>query len=88
MSQQDNQERREECRREVRRHLYERASVAQSVGAIRRGLAADFDFTEAEVRAALLLLKDLGQVKAEPASLGATLYFQITATGTLEHERA
>ncbi|MFZ4765970.1 MAG: hypothetical protein ACOYMN_13550 [Roseimicrobium sp.] len=45
------------------------------------------DFDLSEVRAALQFLLEAGLVKSLPDPLGATLAYQITAAGTLAHER-
>ena len=82
-----NQERREECRREVRRYLAERPSLAFRAETIRRNLAREFVFTAEEVRDALAFFVSAKQVEIEPDGLGATDYFKITAAGTLAHER-
>jgi len=81
------QERREECRREVRRYLAERPSLAFRAETIRRNLAVEFDFSAEEVRDALAFFVSAKQVEIEQDGCGATDYFKITASGTLAHER-
>lgn len=77
----------EECRREVRAYLAERPSIALAPASIRRGLQ-EFDFSLKEVKNACAFLKDLGQLKDETEELGSSVYYQITAAGTLAHERS
>jgi len=81
------QQRREECRREVRTYLAERPSLAMRRAAIVRGVREAGAFAEAEVEAALVFLSGLQQVKPRHAEIGATVSWQITAVGTLAHER-
>jgi hypothetical protein len=85
----DIQLRREECRHAVRTYLYDRQAVAQSAVTIHRGLAREFDFTQAEVMSALNFwaASNPPQLTAEPDGAGATLYFKITPPGILAHER-
>ncbi len=83
----ENQQRREDCRREVRRYLAERPMLSMRAQAIEHMLERDFGFTLDEVRAALVFLVSAKQVEVEPDQLGATDYFKITAAGTLAHER-
>ena len=82
-----NQEHREETRLAVRAHLVARPMVAPTAAAIHRGIARDTGATLPEVEAALLFLVSLGQVSAVTMPLGATKGYQITAAGTLAHER-
>ena len=81
------QERREDCRREVRRYLADRPSLAFRAETIRRNLDLEFDFTLDEVVNALAFLMSAKQADVEPEGMGATEYFKITAAGTLAHER-
>jgi hypothetical protein len=78
--------RREECRKEVLAYLAERPGLALSADAITRGLR-QYGYSLADVTAALIFKRDKGHVKCEPDADGATLYFQVTAEGTLAHER-
>jgi hypothetical protein len=80
-------ERNEEVRYAVRQYLAERPSIAQMVSTIRQRLAMENDFTYAEVQAALDFLVSLEQVKLTVSKLGSSKYYQITAAGTLAHER-
>lgn len=80
-------DRAEECRYEARHYLATRSTLALDAGAVQRGLARNFDFTLAEVEAALVFLVSLGQAQTEPATLGRTKYYQITAQGQLADER-
>ena len=83
------QERREDCRRQVRRYLAERQSVALHPRIIQRRLNEGHanDFEEADILAALTWLEGAGQVKHEASGVGATRYYQATSAGVLEHER-
>lgn len=85
------QERREECRREVRRFLAERAAVAHHPATIRRGLNAGHqaDWTEEEIELAAIFLSNLApaQLRAVRDTVGATVYWQATSAGVLAHER-
>lgn len=80
-------ERNEEVRYAVRQYLAERPSIAQMTSTIRQRLAMENDFTYAEVQAALEFLVSLEQVKLTVSKLGSSKYYQITAAGTLAHER-
>lgn len=84
-----DQTRREECRFAVRSHLAARPGIAQKAETIRAGINLEHDFTLREVGDALEFLRSLNppQVLAETAPLGATQYYEITAAGTLAHER-
>ena len=83
-----DQERREEARREVRAWLHTRSAVASNCKAIRRGVNNEgFNFKPEEVNEALVFLVSAKQVEITPNDDGATLYYQITAAGTLAHER-
>lgn len=82
-----DQERKEECRHEVRRYLADRAALAFRAATIQQKLNLEHDFTLGEVRASLVFLVSAKQVEIRPDALGSTEYFQITASGTLAHER-
>jgi hypothetical protein len=84
----NDQEAREECRREVLNYLANRPAVALSRDTIRRGLAREFDFEDAEILHACAFLVSRGFASEKHADLGATRYYQISADGTLAHERA
>jgi hypothetical protein len=85
------QPQREELRYAVREQLVNAATVALTAGMLARRIERtrllDFPVTEADVIPAVSMLVDLGQAKAMPAPLGATLYYQATAIGVLAHER-
>lgn len=84
------QQRREECRREVRRYLCERQALAFPVEAIQRKLRIDGDeFTLDEIRAALTFFAatEPPQVRIRQEAIGATSYYQATSAGVLAHER-
>ena len=82
-----DQERREECRREVRRYLAERPSLAFTASTIARHLKKEFEFEIKEIVDALVFFVSARQAEIIPCDVGATEYFQITAAGTLAHER-
>ena len=83
-----DQERREEARMEVRTWLHARSAVSSTAKAIRRGVNNEgFSFKPEEIDEALVFLVSAKQVEITPNDDGATLYYQITAAGTLAHER-
>ena len=85
-----DQQKREECRREVRRYLVARQHLAMPADAIRRKLRIDGDdFTEAEILAALTYLAQIDppHVTILPDPDGASKYYQATSAGVLAHER-
>lgn len=85
----DPQLRKEDARREVLRFLAARDRLAHSPDAIRRGVNREgFDFKKDEILSALELLSGLGLILARIETLGSSKYYQVTAQGTLEHERA
>jgi chorismate mutase len=89
MSREDKaQERREDCRREVRAFLAQRQQLAHRVSAIKRRLNIENDFTDEEIEAALIFLAGLGEVSSSAAELGATKFFQATSAGVLAYERS
>lgn len=82
------EQRDQDCRHEVRKYLAQRMSLAFSAESIRQKLNyRENDFTEEEVRDALVFLVDLEEAKVTPDSLGSTEYFQITSKGKLAQER-
>jgi hypothetical protein len=78
---------REECRREVLNYLAERPAVALSRDSIRRGLKREWGYEDAEILHACEFLVSLDLLTSRHGELGATRYYQITAKGTLHHER-
>lgn len=86
-----SQPQREELRFAVREILVNASTVALAADMILRRIerarVCDFAADTTDVMAALSFLVGLGHVKAEPAALGATLYYQATAAGVLAHER-
>ncbi len=86
-----SQPQREELRFAVREILVNASTVALAADMIlrriERGKLVDFTADTAAIEGALAFLVSHGQVKAEPAALGATLYYQATAAGVLAHER-
>lgn len=84
----DDLRRKEECRHAALEFLAERPAVSHAVGAIRRGInreGGDYDY--GETAQAVELLVGLGLAKVIPDPLGSTRYYQISAQGTLQHER-
>lgn len=89
MSEDTIQSRKEEARREVLRFLATRHLLAHSLGAIRSGVNREgFDFGKSEILSAVELLTGLGLAVAKVEPLGASKYYQATAQGVLEQERA
>ncbi len=82
------QQRREECRREVRAFLVRRQKLAFCAESVHRRLKIENDFSLEEIEQALTLLAGLGQCTATPEELGATLFYQATSAGVLAEERA
>lgn len=83
-----DQSRREDCRREVLRFLAERHLLAHAPRAVRNGVNRQgANYSKDEILSALDLLVGLDLVKSEPDPLGATRYFQATASGVLQNER-
>lgn len=85
------QPQKEDLRYAVREQLVTAQTVALNaemvLRRVQRARILDFEFTVREIEEALTLLTGLDQVKATPASLGATKYYQATAAGVLAHER-
>jgi hypothetical protein len=84
-----DQERKESVRKEVRRYLAERPSLAFRQRTIRERLNSrnENDFTDEEVRDAIAILSSGGHVAQQPDPDGATQYYKITREGALFHER-
>ena len=82
-----NAEEKEEFRRLVRRFYAERPATAHSVAAVHFSVARSMACTIPEVEAACLFLKDLAQLKEVLNTMGSLKYYQISAIGTLAHER-
>lgn len=84
-----------EAREALRRAAFEilatRPGVALPLSGVRRRIEADrmvdFPFFDPELRGALSLLSGLGHCQITHDGLGATEYFQATATGVLTFER-
>lgn len=85
------QERREDCRRDVLRYLAERQAVAHHPNTIRNRLNAghqnDYSIDEIEAGLAFLVTTDPKLVNAVPEPMGATKYYQATAAGVVASER-
>jgi chorismate mutase len=89
MTEEEAQQHREDCRREVLRFLAERAALAHDAGAIRRRInQLGYELGDEDVRAALLFLRGLDLVAERFDPLGASKYWQVTSAGILHHERA
>ena len=67
--------------------MAERAALSFNAGSVHRGVSREISCTEPEVEDALTLLSGMGQLDATHSSLGATLYYKITASGILAEER-
>ena len=83
----DNQERREECRREVLRFLADRSVLAFRAETIRNALHREYKFKLDEIESALEFERGAGRVAVEPHAQGATRFYRITSEGILFHER-
>ncbi len=85
------QQDKEDLRFAVREQLVAVASVAFTADTIRRrvikGRMLNYEPSLDEVAAALIFLASLGHATETAAPLGATRYYQATATGILAHER-
>ncbi|MBB5037102.1 hypothetical protein [Prosthecobacter dejongeii] len=80
----------EDCRFLTRKVLYSRPTAALPVEAIvHQSNRLGGDYTAQEIQAAAEFLAGLepSQVKQTKATLGSTLYFQITSAGILAYER-
>ena len=86
-SQEKQQRRREQCRREVLAYLANRSVATLSADAIFEALKRKFRFTIEEVKAGLEFHRSAGRILAQPDPFGATLYYKVTADGILFHER-
>jgi hypothetical protein len=82
-------EQREQLRHVLLELLAARSHTAPATRMLRRLAAAelDFKFSDEDLAASLNLLKDLGYARKEPDPLGATEYWQATASGVLAQER-
>lgn len=89
MDKAEAQFRREECRAAVLEYLADRPAVAHHANTVRRSLNANYrgDWTEEEVAAALAFLVSAGHASEVTHPQGATRFHQVTAAGTLAHER-
>ena len=84
-----SQQRREECRRDVRKFLVGRQALAFQPATIRRKLNIEHDFDLDEIREALAFLVGLNPPHATvlPDPDGATPYYQATSAAVLAAER-
>jgi hypothetical protein len=80
-------EEKEELRRLIRKFYAERPATAHGCTAVQFAVAREARCTIPEVEAACAFLLDLGQLRDVPNNLGSQKYFQISAQGTLAHER-
>lgn len=76
----------------VLEYLADRSTLAFEVPAIHRWITTrrtDLDETpgEQDVKEALLFLEGSGYVAGTPHPMGATLYWRVTAAGTVARER-
>ena len=82
------QQRKEECRKEVRNWLAQRQALAFTNDTVRRRLNAEGnDFTQGEVNDALVFLVGRKHVGVTPDGDGATPHYQATSEGVLAAER-
>jgi hypothetical protein len=84
-----DQERRDDCRREVLAFLSARQAVAHHPQSVRRGVnrGHEFDFTLAEIEAALAFRVSADHVRVVYPEGGSTSYYQATSNGVLAYER-
>ena len=83
----EEQERKEECRREVLRYCANRSVLAFRAETIRNSLHREFHFTLEEINAALEFERGAGRLQVEPHAQGATQFYRVTSEGVLFHER-
>jgi hypothetical protein len=89
MSEEREQQQREECRWAVRDHLHKRNTVAQDAATITRMLRTrGLHYEKHEVESACAFFVTDEQFIQHFSSVGATKHFQITAKGSREHERS
>lgn len=83
------QKRREDARRDVLAYLAIRNALAFRVTVIRNRLNQDntTDYSDEEIRSALVTLEGLSDVTHKEERLGAEQYFRVTAQGQLNYER-
>lgn len=88
------QERREECRREVRAWLANRPALKFKAAAIHKGVnrvgrenGTMDDFKTEEITDALVFLVGQKHVQTDTDPDGATPYFSASSAGVLAHER-
>ena len=77
----------EDFRRAIRTYLAERPSLAFNENVIQRHVTREVPCTSPEVLGACDFLLDLAHIKEVKNTMGSLRYFQITAIGTLAHER-
>lgn len=76
-----------ELRELVREHLADRPRLALAAEDLHRPLSRKIHCTIPEIEDALALLVSLQQVETVIPKLGSVKFYQITAAGTLAHER-
>jgi hypothetical protein len=88
------QERKEECRREVRGWLANRPALQFRAGAIHKGVTREgrengttANFETQEITDALVFLAGVKHVEIHDDPDGATPHFQASSAGVLAHER-
>lgn len=85
-------QRNEECRRDTLAWLANRPSLKFAVDAVGNGVRRKgHDYTDSEIRIALEFLSEFGDpkpyVERTPEPMGSTIFYGITAAGTLFYER-
>lgn len=85
-SEAQEQERREQCRREVLRYCAIRSVLAFKAETIRNMLRREFNFTIEEITAALEFENGAGRLQIEKHGQGVTKFYRVTSTGILFHE--
>lgn len=82
-----NLDQREDLRRFVLGFLAKRSACAFNCVSVQNTVRRDMPCTEDEVEETLQFLKSLGFVEEVPNKMGSRRYYQISAAGTLAHER-
>jgi hypothetical protein len=86
MTPQEQQERKEECRREALRFLANRSVLAFRAETVLLKLNKEHDFTIEEVKAALEFERGAGRISLLPNKQGADRFYKVTTEGMLFHE--
>jgi len=69
-------------------YLAARSAVAQTPSTIAQRLRTEHDFSATEVASACAFLLSAELVSEHRDPMGASLYYKVTAEGTLQHERS